>query len=297
MIIANYLSIIKSWKCASALAMVLATAAISVCGGEDERAHGANVSSTSQALNGVFAWTATTTMDHLSDPVFVDLGINDGWTCWLGGAFGNLLQGSWVSVDQSDGTFSFDNITRGHWVLSFDGVPGANIRGTADCGALTEIPDAGANLFGPNLSSNILTNATPDQLCGLSTIFVDDSGQWNGSSSFAAVVNHGGTKSALGPTWTLGVGNGLASARCAGMPSGQHFSSFSSHSVSPQNPTTGPLTFPGGTTCFLSNVSGGFKTNSVTNGAGWATIFNADGTSTWTLTASNGTSAVGVCIL
>jgi hypothetical protein len=138
----------------------------------------------------------------------------------------------------------------------------------------------------------MITNGNYNTWCGLMWIW----NGWKWSSSSATVANDGSGLRWGNPTWTLSMNSADAGAFCATTPSGENLDTFYSVYVSPTNPTTGPLTLPSGTICFLTEVEGSFPSGDFGNGAGWSVVFNQNNTSTWTLTANNGKSATGLCI-
>jgi hypothetical protein len=142
-----------------------------------------------------------------------------------------------------------------------------------------------------------MMGASKNQWCGLSVIQATDASMWSSSTAFANVANSGtGLVWSNNATWTLGVSGGDAEADCAGTLPGQDLVAFTTVSVSPSKPTSGPLTFPSGTTCFLTDVEGSFQSDSFTDGVGWTVDWSEPGKAIWTLTATGGKSAEGLCI-
>jgi hypothetical protein len=143
----------------------------------------------------------------------------------------------------------------------------------------------------------LMTGTDKNQWCGLSDIQATDTSMWSSSTAFANVANNGtGLIWRNDATWTLGVSGGDAGAACAQTLSGQNLVAFTPVSVSPSNPTSGPLTFPAWTACFLTDVHGSFQDDSFAEGVSWTVDWSHPGEAIWTLTATGGRSAEGLCI-
>jgi hypothetical protein len=263
---------------------------------------------THQALTGLIFDTWQGQLNHLGDafidgtPTQLDLGVADGWTCWLAGVHGNLTQDGWVEVNQNNGSYPYPNIPWGHWYLGLHGLPYGVVGGSAVCAPVT----TGSRInFGPTTgftSGNVLTNASINQWCGLGTI-----GGWDGAFSepwaFATVSNNGFNAQPVvgGPTWTFSGQDVDATTTCASTPWWEsvngiwfyHIISNPGHTASfPM--LNGNQNLPPGTVCFLTSVQGSLTNNSVTDGIGVSIDFS---TNAWTMTASNGKSGWALCIL
>jgi hypothetical protein len=196
-----------------------------------------------------------------------DLGVGDGWTCFLAGVAGNISPPfSTVGVDQDTYTPNND------WFLSVQPLAGETAVGAATCIPSTLLPAAAlvehsvGYLSGVDLAGN---TGPFDQFCGLASISTFSSTDWARLDSYALVSDDGNNPDWVyeknGATWTSSEEAANSSAECAQAPVSQIFT----YDVAPGSNFEleydgKPL--PSGTACFLSEVIGAFRSNDPSDG-------------------------------
>jgi hypothetical protein len=239
-------------------------------------------------------------------PAWIDLGVGNGWQCFLSGMFGDTFEGS-VSVAQygggQSGTIeSFENkgpesvasLPTGRWILEISGNDGAALSASAAC-----IP---ASALGSSTVSDpppvtLVKNVNHNTLCGFQSLGGSFGllapGQPLPFEGSATVTNDGQITPTFtnSSTWTwtdgtdIGVGNESIAA-CATASPALSWGGAGSSTV------TTNFSVASGAMCFLSFVQGEFDVNSFSDGVGLSQV----NPTTWTITVSSGKRAGFYCV-
>jgi hypothetical protein len=244
-------------------------------------------------------------------PSTLDLGVGNGWTCWLAGVTGSLGgfgSGQNVTVYQAPSVGQPVTNVRGgqivgtippnEWVLQMSTVNVA-ISGTAVCAPSTPLGGVqGTEENDPNLPDPLTLLGPTDfhSWCGLEGLAnyndpMTNEPQWSSPDSAANLTRNNAME------WTLETTSAFALAQCAQANVsgiwGYHIVAPSSGTASFNLLQNNMQPLPSGTVCFLTDVQGAFTDSNFSDGV----FISLSSSGLWSMTATNGKQGSAMCIL